>query len=96
MTPKTVLSVQVDDIESVVEWYTRIHDGTVVIRSETTATIEFPTKIVNYVEYGEMEQETVWEETLVAVDEIEEETEVEVYTSEMSVEDFFTKGNSDE
>lgn len=91
---KLVLSVQVDDIESVVEWYTRIHDGVVVSRTDTTATIEFPTKIVNYVEYGEIEQETIWEETLTSVDEIEEETEV--YSSDMTVEDFFTKDDNDE
>jgi hypothetical protein len=93
---KTILSVQVDDIESVIRWYTSIHDAILVSRGETTATFEFHNKIVNYVEYGEESEDSVWTEIILAVDEIDEESEKVIYSSDMSVEDFFTKGIDDE
>jgi hypothetical protein len=94
---KLVLSIQVDDIEQVVEWYTRLYDGIILSKTDTTATIEFANKVVNYVEYGESPDESLWEETLVSIKEIEEEDlEEEIYSSDMSVEEFFTKENDDE
>jgi hypothetical protein len=88
---KLVLSVQVDDIESVVNWYPRMYDAVVLYRGEFTATLEFANKIVNYIEYGTLETDSLWDTTVEVIE--DKDLDEIIYESDMSIEDFDIDSN---